>query len=220
MMKRPSRWAAGMLGLTTLLAAPLSSADPSGIELGEHIPYTVVEGYQHCASELPFRVRSQHAAAGKEFVEEYFATHPKAELLSAWIATESTYNPLAVSGVGASGFGQLMPRTARNLGLRTASVEELSCLTGLDESSSYASLLRGLRDAVRTGDVPYEVAAFVHEPFDGNKNLEASYRYLEEVGFGRVSDRLAFMRYHAGPSLTRAGPRTRSYPDKIFEHLQ
>ena len=38
-------------------------------------------------------------------------------LLDALIWTESRYNPFAVSGAGAAGLGQLMPRTARELGV-------------------------------------------------------------------------------------------------------
>ena len=38
-------------------------------------------------------------------------------LLDALIWTESRYNPLAVSGAGAAGLGQLMPGTARDLGV-------------------------------------------------------------------------------------------------------
>ena len=38
-------------------------------------------------------------------------------LLDALIWTESRYNPLAISRVGAAGLGQLMPATARELGV-------------------------------------------------------------------------------------------------------
>ena len=38
-------------------------------------------------------------------------------LLDALIWTESRYNPFAISGAGAAGLGQLMPRTARELGV-------------------------------------------------------------------------------------------------------
>lgn len=38
-------------------------------------------------------------------------------LLDAVIWTESRYNPFAVSGAGAAGLGQLMPKTARELGV-------------------------------------------------------------------------------------------------------
>ena len=38
-------------------------------------------------------------------------------LLDALIWTESRYNPIAVSSAGAAGLGQLMPRTARDLGV-------------------------------------------------------------------------------------------------------
>jgi len=38
-------------------------------------------------------------------------------LLDALIWTESRYNPFAVSGAGAAGLGQLMPKTARELGV-------------------------------------------------------------------------------------------------------
>lgn len=40
-----------------------------------------------------------------------------AGLLDALIWTESRYNPFAVSGAGAAGLGQLMPKTARELGV-------------------------------------------------------------------------------------------------------
>ena len=40
-----------------------------------------------------------------------------AGLLDALIWTESRYNPIAVSGAGAAGLGQLMPATARDLGV-------------------------------------------------------------------------------------------------------
>lgn len=38
-------------------------------------------------------------------------------LLDALVWTESRYNPLAVSGAGAAGLGQLMPATARDMGV-------------------------------------------------------------------------------------------------------
>ena len=38
-------------------------------------------------------------------------------LLDALIWTESRYNPFAISGAGAAGLGQLMPKTARELGV-------------------------------------------------------------------------------------------------------
>ena len=38
-------------------------------------------------------------------------------LLDALIWTESRYNPFAVSGAGAAGLGQLMPKTAQDLGV-------------------------------------------------------------------------------------------------------
>ncbi|MFC0590896.1 lytic transglycosylase domain-containing protein [Novosphingobium aquiterrae] len=40
-----------------------------------------------------------------------------AGLLDALIWTESRYNPFAISGAGAAGLGQLMPKTARELGV-------------------------------------------------------------------------------------------------------
>ncbi len=38
-------------------------------------------------------------------------------LLDAWVWTESRYNPLAISKAGAAGLGQLMPGTARDVGV-------------------------------------------------------------------------------------------------------
>lgn len=216
-------WNAGLLGLATLVAMPLSPASQPVDVVGVRIPYTIIDEYQSCVPDLPFRLPARAAPSlgdARAFVEEYFASHPKADLLSAWISTESKYDPLAVSEVGASGLGQLMPRTSRSMGLRTASVDELSCLTGLSRDSSYASLLCATREAVLSGVLPYEVASFVHEPFHMDKNLGVAFQYLRDAGFGVVADDVAFKRYHGGPNPSNWGVRTEQYPIEIRGLLQ
>ena len=53
------------------------------------------------------------------FIEEAAALYGvSSELVRAVIQTESGYDPKAVSGVGAKGLMQIMPRTARALGVK------------------------------------------------------------------------------------------------------
>jgi hypothetical protein len=72
-------------------------------------------------------------------------------LLDALIWTESRYNPRAVSSAGAAGLGQLMPRTAKDLGVRNR-FDPQSNIQGA------ASYLRQMLD--RFGVVHLAVAAY------------------------------------------------------------
>ena len=72
-------------------------------------------------------------------------------LLDALIWTESRYNPTAVSSAGAAGLGQLMPGTAKDLGVRNR-FDPQSNIQGA------ASYLRQMLD--RFGVVHLAVAAY------------------------------------------------------------
>ncbi len=203
-----------MLGIAALLAAPISSSESRDMELGNRIPYTVVDQYQECVADLPSRVRTQDRPMGEEFVKEYFAEHDNSQILSRWIFSESSYNPLALRG-DAAGLSQLRPLAARSVGLRTASKSELSCLMGLDEDSTYAALLLAARNAVLQDALPYEVLSHIHEPFDPHKSLAGGLMYLNLAAF-RGDLEGAFGRYHGGPNQELHGPRTRRYVEKIL----
>ena len=72
-------------------------------------------------------------------------------LLDALIWTESRYNPLALSKAGAAGLGQLMPATARELGV----------INRYDPSSNLSGAARYLRQLLdRFGVVHLAIAAY------------------------------------------------------------
>lgn len=72
-------------------------------------------------------------------------------LLDALVWTESRYNPLAVSRVGAAGLGQLMPATARELGVSN----RFDPMANIDGAARY---LRQMLD--RFGTVHLALAAY------------------------------------------------------------
>lgn len=91
------------------------NSTPSNPEIGAvgrvHLPY----GYQPKAGAGPFGFRRA------SFLPHVYAAEAKYSLptglLDALVWTESRYNPFAVSKAGAAGLGQLMPATARELGV-------------------------------------------------------------------------------------------------------
>src|SRR5439155_25345262 len=68
--------------------------------------------------DTDFHLPAWDRAALEPFIEEAAARHGmSASLIRAVIQTESRFNPLAVSSVGAQGLMQLMPETARHVGI-------------------------------------------------------------------------------------------------------
>jgi hypothetical protein len=65
-----------------------------------------------------FRLPTWDKAALEPFIQEAATRHGmSADLIRAVIQTESRFNPMAVSRVGAQGLMQLMPETARHVGI-------------------------------------------------------------------------------------------------------
>jgi hypothetical protein len=65
-----------------------------------------------------FHLPTWDKAALEPFIQEAATTHGmSADLIRAVIQTESRFNPLAVSRVGAQGLMQLMPETAKHVGI-------------------------------------------------------------------------------------------------------
>jgi hypothetical protein len=68
--------------------------------------------------EGDFRLPQWDKAALEPFIQEAAALHGlPPDLIRAVIQTESRFNPMAVSRVGAQGLMQLMPKTARHMGI-------------------------------------------------------------------------------------------------------
>ena len=96
-----------------------------------------------------FPYRSAHLA-GVVYAAEMRYALPTG-LLDALVWTESRYNPLAVSRVGAAGLGQLMPATARELGVSN----RFDPMANIDGAARY---LRQMLD--RFGTVHLALAAY------------------------------------------------------------
>ena len=94
-----------------------ATADPVGPQFA--LPETVDRSPN--AVRLPKGVRRESSFRRAAYLPQVYAAEAQlglpAGLLDALIWTESRYNPTAVSGAGAAGLGQLMPDTARDLGI-------------------------------------------------------------------------------------------------------
>lgn len=116
-----------------LAGAPLPAAaqiyihtDPHGRQIWSDHPInqpTAVYAIPGAPSQFSTRAVSSTApvSAFDELVSQYAARHAlRPELVRAVIQVESGFNPRAVSPKGAMGLMQLMPATARQLGVRDA----------------------------------------------------------------------------------------------------
>ena len=120
------------------------------------------------------------------------------ELLLAIIFAESNFNPLAVSQNGAGGLMQLMPHTARELGLKVP---------------KYNDKRKPKRDAT------------VDERFDPTKNLHAGLTYFKKLFKKHRGDlTLALGAYNVGPARVRIrGPlisKGKRYAKKVITRSQ
>jgi len=88
--------------------------------------YKLVAAWRQPAGPATFgRYTSTRSRAYDTLIEKYAALHNvEASVVRAIMATESAFNPAARSRVGAIGLMQLMPMTARELGVNPFIVEE------------------------------------------------------------------------------------------------
>jgi hypothetical protein len=107
----------------------------------------------HVIHSAAFRATPPVPGRFESFIQEASARHNvSAELVRAVIRTESAFDHLAVSSVGARGLMQLMPATARRFGVQNA-------FDPRDNIHGGVRYLRVLLDLFR-GDVPLAVAAY------------------------------------------------------------
>ena len=115
------------------------------------------------------------------------------ELLLALVYVESTFNPLAVSPSGAGGLMQMMPGTARELGLKVPQYKDR-------------------RNPTRDGKVD--------ERFEPRKNLHAGLNYLKRLLDKYGGNRqLALGAYNMGPGRVKKGSPLPSQGKKYAEKV-
>ena len=91
-----------------------------------------------------FHLPAWDKAALEPFIQEAATRHAmSADLIRAVIQTESRFNPLAVSRVGAQGLMQLMPETARHVGIENPFDPRENILGGTKYLSSLLDRFKG-----------------------------------------------------------------------------
>lgn len=128
---------------------PAKEATPANSDIGAAPRDDLSPRYQHAAGTNTSSFRRASYLPHVYAAEAKYALPPG--LLDALVWTESRYNPLAVSRVGAAGLGQLMPGTARELGV----TNRFDPVANIDGAARY---LRKMLD--RFGMVHLALAAY------------------------------------------------------------
>jgi biotin carboxyl carrier protein len=141
----PAPWlASGRLPDPATLAAPSSAADPA--TLSWESSASALATFDSVAAQIPYASQIRAAAVAK-------GVDPL--LLASLTSAESSFRPTAVSSVGAQGLTQLMPGTARSLGV----TDPFDPQQNLDGGASYlATQLK------RFGRVDLALAAYNDGP--------------------------------------------------------
>lgn len=98
-------------------------------------------------------------------------------LLEALVSVESSFNPRAVSGAGALGLAQLMPGTARALGIQDPFDPEQSLVGG----ARYLKQMLSQFGDVRTALAAYNAGPGAVSRFQGIPPYPETRRYVERV---------------------------------------
>ena len=156
-------------------------------------------GTRSTAQHTPAPKRGNSRATSSRNVEQIAKQHGiELELLLALVHVESTFNPLAVSPTGAGGLMQMMPGTARELGLKVPQYKDK-------------------RNPTRDGNVD--------ERFEPRKNLHAGLNYLKMLLDKYDGNRqLALGAYNVGPGrVKKGGPlpaRGKKYAEKVLSQYR
>ena len=196
---------------TTNTASPSWSAGLSFNQLGKQLHYTYLNHgdleYKHLVSigmsfgeqqstlQKPEQKQPSEEKPLKSKTLQIAAAHNvDVELLLAIVYAESNFNPLAVSNSGAAGLMQMMPATARELGLKVP---------------KYSNKLKPTRNTN------------IDERFNPTKNLHAGLAYFKKLLEKYRGDlTLTLGAYNVGPGRVRVhGPllsRGKRYAKKVI----
>ncbi len=176
-----------------------SAAKDSPSSRPQHSAKRLSSGTQSTAQAPRSPGKGNSRATSSRDVGELAKQHGiELELLLALIHVESTFNPLAVSPSGAGGLMQMMPDTARGLGLKVPQYQNK-------------------RNPTRDGKVD--------ERFDARKNIHAGLSYfrtlLDKYGGNR---QLALGAYNVGPGrVKKGGPLPaggKKYAEKVLNQYK
>ena len=132
---------------------------------------------------------------------------PKKSLMEDLIRVESAGNPRAISRAGAVGIAQLMPGTARELGL-TVPDELVKLHNKLDKAKGIVprqSIMKQLEDKTRE----LSEKGVRDDRFDESVNRRAAEQYLQSLEFRFKDQKMALAAYNWGPfNVSSTGART------------
>ncbi|WP_228290981.1 lytic transglycosylase domain-containing protein [Shewanella cyperi] len=130
------------------------------------------------ASKVDWRTIKLHRSFDKQIREAANTYALEPALIRAVIHAESGFNPKAVSRTGAMGLMQLMPETARELGVRNAFAPEQNILGG---SRYLAKMLKRFDGKLDQALAAYNAGATTVQDYRGVPPYPETRAYIERV---------------------------------------